>query len=276
MQGSQGDAPAPVVPVERDLCVTLLHETTWHRCVDFVSKNPQPWVPAQVGTTVVQKVSGDGNPSPSPPLDSGPRLHEGRLFAGMTVVRRAACPVVPPSLIIPITKSHESQFRRSDETPLGSYPRPGFLWTIAAHPCYHGRRSTRCEAPRAPSCLPHQSSPSPNHTNHSSDVPRCSTPGTSRGIPPVPFCGKRSHRPDRNGTLWNGMEHLTRNRPPPRPNYSLTRPPQLPMGSVTEPNSRRSRALASADKGPLSTDSTFCCRWTGSMVPVMTVETPSV
>ena len=320
MQGSQGDAPAPVVPVERDLCVTLLHETTWHRCVDFVSKKPQPWVPACARTTVVQKVSGDGNPSPSPPLDSGPRLHEGRLFAAMTVVRRAACPVLPPSPIIPITKSHESQFRRSaaPSTPLntpqqlpeprtsldnnkhacailvadrldatGRVPRRASFtnhphhkitritvqtfWTLTAHPCYHPRVITptihyslsttnyptmRHPCPILSRPVPRQIRTVGHHLPHFSQ--KC----------PITQIGMKHF-----GTEWDSSHG---NRPTPRPNYSLTRPPQLPIGSVTAPNSLRSRSIASADKGPMSTDSTFCSRWTGSMVPVMTVETPSV
>ena len=41
-------------------------------------------------------------------------------------------------------------------------------------------------------------------------VPPCSTSDTNRGTPTVPFFGKVFHRPDRNGTLWNTMEQLTR------------------------------------------------------------------
>ena len=40
-------------------------------------------------------------------------------------------------------------------------------------------------------------------------VPRCPTPDTNRGTPGVPFFGKVSHRPDRNGTLWDAMGQLT-------------------------------------------------------------------
>ena len=140
-----------------------------------------------------------------------------------------------------------------------------------------------CLTPCAPACILHQSCPSPNPANHSSDVlrrrqrhevhlsshptprpldttstsvllsrvtspnsslltihyplstihyetplshfvPPCPTPDTNRGTPPVPFFGKVSHRPDRNGTLWDAMRHLTRKSTAPRPN----RPPHAP------------------------------------------------
>ena len=84
------------------------------------------------------------------------------------------------------------------------------LWTITVHACYYIRVITTPDAPTI-----HYGTPLSHF------VPHCPTPDTKRGTPPVPFFGKVSHRPDRDGTLWDGMGHLTQKSTAQRPNYPL-------------------------------------------------------
>ena len=44
-------------------------------------------------------------------------------------------------------------------------------------------------------------------------APRCLTPDRAGGTPVTHFPGQVSHRPDTDGTEWNRMEHIFRNRP---------------------------------------------------------------
>ena len=110
------------------------------------------------------------------------------------------------------------------------------LWTITVHACYSIRVITTPDAPTI-----HYGTPLSHF------VPPCSTSDTKRGTPPVPFFGKVSHRPDRDGTLWDGMGHLTQKSTAQRPNYPLS---TTPIDHSTQPQGRsRTSRLSDATAG---------------------------
>ena len=127
------------------------------------------------------------------------------------------------------------------------------LWTITVHACYSTRVITTPRRPNYPLFTIHYGTPLSHF------VPPCSTPDTTRGTLGVPFFGKVFHRPDRNGTLWNTMEQLTRKSTAQRPNYPLSHYSYRPLHSAPG-RSRTSRRGITAGRRRCPPSRTARCR----------------